>query len=268
MILNADLASGLAIADAVRITRAVNLGDTAYIHSDHLGTPQKMTDAGGSIVWDRVARPFGATHSESGSLATDLRFPGQLHDAESGLHYKYFRDYDPTLGRYIQSDPIGLQGGINTYGYALGNPTRYTDPRGQSVAAACLTGIVAEPGPFSELACAGYGIYRGIRLLSEMVDEDDLPQSKAETTEGDACEEEDYDDDFCEEQYKYESDECFRDWGGFKPKKGETNYMLSGCLSRAGYRLEWCRKHKGNMTGAPPRWSDRDVDGWPTIHDR
>ena len=198
MILNADLADGLAIADAVRITRAVNLGDTAYIHSDHLGTPQKMTDAGGSIVWDRVARPFGATHSESGSLATDLRFPGQFHDAESGLHYNTFCDYDPTLGRYIQSDPIGLQGGINSYGYALGNPTRYTDPSGQSVAAACLTGIVAEPGPFSELACAGYGIYRGIRLLSEMVDEDDLPQSKAETTEADACEEENYNDDFCE----------------------------------------------------------------------
>jgi len=126
-VLNADLADGLAIADAVRVTRAVNLGDTAYIHADHLGTPRKMTDATGAIAWDRVAQPFGATHSESGALATRLRFPGQYFDGESGLHYNYFRDYDPSLGRYIQSDPIGLEGGLNTYGYVDGGPTRSVD---------------------------------------------------------------------------------------------------------------------------------------------
>lgn len=59
-----------------------------------------------------------------------LRFPGQYYDQESGLHYNYFRDYDPKVGRYIQSDPIGLAGGLNTYGYVRNSPLNFVDPYG------------------------------------------------------------------------------------------------------------------------------------------
>ncbi|MEB3943540.1 RHS repeat-associated core domain-containing protein, partial [Pseudomonas aeruginosa] len=65
-----------------------------------------------------------------GSTQVNLRFPGQYYDAESGLHYNYFRDYDPETGRYVESDPIGLSGGVNTYGYVQGAPLNRIDPLG------------------------------------------------------------------------------------------------------------------------------------------
>jgi len=102
-------------------------GAVYYIHTDHLGTPQALTDSSGAIAWNAVYRPFGETAHAGGSVAFNLRFPGQYFDAETGLHYNWFRDYDPALGRYVQSDPIGLRGGWNTYGYVGGNPVRRMD---------------------------------------------------------------------------------------------------------------------------------------------
>jgi len=60
-------------------------------------------------------------------VTLNLRFPGQCFDKETGLHYNYFRTYDPSTGRYLESDPIGLDGGLNTYTYVLNNPLIHMD---------------------------------------------------------------------------------------------------------------------------------------------
>ena len=104
--------------------------DAIYqVHVDHLGTPQVLTDATGAIAWEAHYRPFGEAIT-SGSLTFNLRFPGQYHDAETGLHYNWHRYYDPQTGRYLTSDPIGLMGGLNPYAYAHGNPIANADPTG------------------------------------------------------------------------------------------------------------------------------------------
>jgi RHS repeat-associated protein len=107
-----------------------------YIHTDHLNTPRRITRRSTSdVVWSWDSDPFGATApnenpSGLGSFSFNLRFPGQFYDAETGLNYNYFRDYDPATGRYVESDPSGLNGGVNTYAYVAGNPVSWIDPYG------------------------------------------------------------------------------------------------------------------------------------------
>ena len=104
----------------------------AYLHTDHLGKPQFATDAGGAVIWDAGASvtPFGDGINLAAAFAQQLQFPGQYYDAETGLSHNHHRTYDPTLGRYLQSDPIGLAGGLNRYAYVGGNPVSFVDPEG------------------------------------------------------------------------------------------------------------------------------------------
>lgn len=121
-----------------------DLTEMFRIHTDHLNTPRHMTRAESSTtyMWSWRSDPFGVGPGTviypnyNAMFQFDLRFPGQVFDAESGMHYNYFRDYDPNTGRYVQSDPIGLQGGLNTYLYADANPIGATDPSGQNAVVA------------------------------------------------------------------------------------------------------------------------------------
>ena len=79
-------------------------------------------------------------------VENDLRFPGQYFDGETGLHYNYRRDYSPLLGRYMQSDPLGLYDGPNTYVYVKNNPLFSADPKG--LASISLGGNAPSKGPF------------------------------------------------------------------------------------------------------------------------
>ena len=92
--------------------------------------PQKMTDSSGTVVWDRVATPFNVEVIVTGALTQPLKFPGQFEDTETALFQNWHRDYDASLGRYVQSDPIGLMGGINTYAYVEVNPLTRSDVQG------------------------------------------------------------------------------------------------------------------------------------------
>ncbi|WP_225308609.1 golvesin C-terminal-like domain-containing protein [Hypericibacter terrae] len=135
---------GTVVADAIRL---VGTGpapaDLVYLHTDQIGLPQKITHATKTVVWDRVQDPFGRQVSltNSGGIDTTLRFPGQQADPDTGFAYNYFRDYDPTLGRYIQADPIGFVGGINIYAYAGGNPVLWVDEWGLETIFEYLTGL-------------------------------------------------------------------------------------------------------------------------------
>jgi len=132
-------------------------------HNDHLGTPQALTDINGTVVWTMSQTPFGiATVNEDPdgdgiTVTNNFRFPGQYYDSETGLNYNYFRTYDPTNGGYTQSDPIGLNGGMNSFGYVGGNPINGVDPFGLTALPAAGAALVAFCSR-NPAACAATGI--------------------------------------------------------------------------------------------------------------
>jgi len=100
-----------------------------YLHADHLGTPRLGTNGSQQVTWRYESDAFGIA-TLSGTAVVGLRFPGQQSLGIAGLNYNYYRDYVPDRGRYLESDPIGLRGGLNTYGYVSANPLRFSDPLG------------------------------------------------------------------------------------------------------------------------------------------
>jgi len=119
-----------------------------YYHNDHLGTPQKMTDVNGTVVWSADYRPFGQADVTVNTVANNFRFPGQYEDEETGLHYNWHRYYDPGIGKYLRADPShSVQSGgmgvpylipflldkpqeLNAYTYVQNDPVNMLDPTG------------------------------------------------------------------------------------------------------------------------------------------
>ena len=163
--------------------------DVFYLHPDHLGTPRVATrsvavanattgpNAVNKAVWRHESDPFGTslgasapnenpqnitgtqTQIKPGSMRLDNAFAGQLRDRESGKSQNYFRDYDSGLGRYTTSDPIGLRGGLSTFGYVNGEPTAGYDPKGLA--------RVGDPYPECPRTPDGAGCRAGIQPPGE-----------------------------------------------------------------------------------------------------
>ena len=170
---------------ALTVGTAPGAATAYFIHTDQLNTPRAITNGSGDLVWQWDSDPVGKdTPNEQPTgqpaFTFNQRFPGQQFDRESNLHYNYFRDYDPALGRYIQSDPIGLKGGLNTYAYVSGNPLSFLDPFGLE--------------EWSTIQCDGKGGFETVnndygpgRQCTEIHERSHIPDWKEEFGQ-DACE--------------------------------------------------------------------------------
>jgi RHS repeat-associated protein len=123
-----------------------------YIHVDHLNTPRLVADDQQRTVWRwDQQEPFGGNVPDEnpsgvGLFELPLRLPGQFHDKETGLYYNAARDYDPSGGRYIESDPVGLRAGLSTYAYGLSSPLVEIDPFGLDVIVTYFPGFPGHIG--------------------------------------------------------------------------------------------------------------------------
>ncbi|MBI2906401.1 MAG: RHS repeat-associated core domain-containing protein [Chloroflexi bacterium] len=108
-----------------------------YVHTDHLGGTNSVSDASGAWVGNVLYQCFGETRLESGTIPIDKKFTGQTLDASTGLYSYGARYYDSHMGRFIQADAIVPQPGnpqsLNRYSYTLNNPLKYIDPSGNFV---------------------------------------------------------------------------------------------------------------------------------------
>ncbi|MBV4554750.1 RHS domain-containing protein, partial [Pseudomonas sp. SWRI102] len=141
-----------------------------YYHNDHLGTPQELTSHQGEVVWAARYNGYGKLtelrHGDGPRLHQPLRFQGQYHDLESGLHYNRYRYYNPETGRYLTADPIKLAGGLNGYRYTL-NPTGWVDPLGLNARCPGSKDERVEREPKNEPSLpklSRHGAFRGAKL--------------------------------------------------------------------------------------------------------
>jgi len=150
---------------------ASNIAISLYnVSTDQLGTPRVITRQSDEAIawrWDS-AEAFGATAPDQnpnslGTFSFNQRLPGQVFDAESGLFQNWNREYNPRIGRYMQSDPVGLNGGTNTYLYVNGNPTSMIDPSGEfGIPGAIAGGIIGGISGGFGAAATGGNVFRGV----------------------------------------------------------------------------------------------------------
>ncbi|MEW8000867.1 MAG: RHS repeat-associated core domain-containing protein [Candidatus Thiodiazotropha endolucinida] len=234
----------------------------AYIHFEHRGAPVAVSDEAGVMIWQAHYQPFGEVEELTdvdgdGEVYTfNLRYPGQYHDRESGYYYNVLRYYDPLTGRYITSDPIGLEGGLNSYLYAGSNPLLYTDPDGRI----SMLGMLAHPmvwGPPALMTT--YWMYthpdaaRGIW--------DALHDESSEDGEEDSCDAQNLPDQTGKE--KEELEETLKERGFTKKQRGSYDEWTAPDGSKV-----FVRPNGEIVRQGPKRPNPSDPHNSPGIRDR
>ncbi|WP_252189407.1 MULTISPECIES: RHS repeat-associated core domain-containing protein [unclassified Pseudomonas] len=124
----------------------------AWYQCDHLGTPMELTDHHGEVAWAGQYKAWGdvsevrSDWAKQVGMTNPIRFQGQYHDHETGLHYNRYRYYDPRVGRFVSQDPISYFGGLSLYAYTL-NPLHWVDALGLA------------PTPLNQPGYTVYGLY-------------------------------------------------------------------------------------------------------------
>ena len=196
-----------------------------WVHGNHLGVPIAFTDASGAAV---VAPSYALPG-----------FPGQMKTL-SDIYYNRYRDYDSSTGRYVQADPIGLEGGSNPFAYANDNPLRYVDPLGLTAGALLLPlmeggGLLAFCAePVGWVVCGGTAVVGAVALYRS-THGNGYDGSGSGTSSGSGCEWEDE----CEDQYLEDQANCLT----AKFREGKAGQ--SKCLASAMERYSECRRAKG-----------------------
>ena len=219
----------------------------AYLHTDHIDTPRVVIDRQGRQRWSWVAEPFGNSAPVTnpvgvGDFALNLRMPGQYFDVETGLSQNWHRVLDHGLGRYTQSDPIGLAGGINTYAYVGGNPVSRVDPDGR---------LFFVP-PLVWWGAGAIGVGGAAWWATTTPPKMSLPSTPAAPY----CKVDEFDKKICDDNFERDQDACHVKFGGgFRGGGFASN--LRGCLSWAEVRRNAC--YRGERDPGPYRGGD----SWP-----
>lgn len=234
-----DLPMAVMTPDARPASKSqITSSSIAYVFTDQLSTPRVIIRGSDNNMiwrWDG-ADPFGLEHPDQnpnklGKFTYNPRFPGQYYDSETNLHYNYFRDYDPQTARYVQSDPVGLRGGINTYSYVEGSPLSKADPFGlRSTSEPTeislpnrLPGLfdILTPGTSANNAFVK-SVSRLIKNVNDACSSSDLPREE--------CKKE------CVSQYERDATACEVAYIGY----GKRGFAV--CMARAGDYLGQCLK--------------------------
>ncbi|MDP3723997.1 MAG: RHS repeat-associated core domain-containing protein, partial [Candidatus Omnitrophota bacterium] len=160
-------------AGSQRIAAKESTGALRFYHTDHLGSSNVITDSTGTVIELAEYTPYGSLNRREGSVTVPQKFTGQRLDTTTGLYFYNARYYDPSLGRFIQADPVvpvpGDPQALNRYSYVRNNPLTYTDPSGHGWrkifgwVSTALSFLLPPLAPFFMAANIGLGLYDAAR---------------------------------------------------------------------------------------------------------